>query len=1074
MDPRSGSGRQRWTLERRRKEPSLYDEWLNQEKPQQAPTPPPFRRDSEALLPLRQGSTTSVPFSAAGQRESSGTIRAVTPAESTDGDQSQDERAIVPEHETTSFERAFLPASSASSAAVPASPGPAATGPVVHDRAWERDVPVGPTSPPSSRNGSRVLRTLTRRSSKNNGPPASSFVAVGGRDAYDMARPRTRTLEDRTRREHSPSASTPVVKNRNRLGSVPTSSPPNYQGAEYLTSVPAATSPPSAPSIASLGMAMQSPGGDVSGRPSTSGDSSDTAVSLPSQLPSSSARRITHLMKTLNGQMGGTVQFRRGSSTTWNQSYCYVNEDSASLLYESKNNDGAHRTLVPELRGCFVRPYTESDIPYLEVTSPHSDLDVHIKVLTQADFEAWFAILLYWQSIDRNMEHSDAEIASSESIEEGTTASPPEPPPRLSSARHRERNGSRSERQQSVAHPTKEAPVIKIGKMIFWDTNIRYTNTATTITPVGQITATRPPAHRTHSYATRRWQRISGQLRENGELKLHADADNTLISVVQLSQLSRCAIQRLDPSVLENDFCIAIYPQYTSTGNDDQPNLHRPMFLSLESRVLYEVWFVLLRAFTIPQLYGPSSAAEGPQNGESDKEGLEEPVVTTTTDMFRVERSLNIRIIEAKMYAATAGGAAPESVANLGRNAPAAGKSEKHGHYAEVLLDDETRARTTVKFEAPTPLWAESFEFLDLPPVLTSANVVIKRRPPDGAITRDQPDSKPSPEAYGLTGDYNGGYTNLTFDTTVGKVEIYLQELEADKEVEKWWPITTAAGYHVGDCLIRARADEGVILMAYDYQPLSDLLHQFSNGLTLQIANLVNSDLKRLSDCLLNIYQVSGAASNWLMSLAEDEIDGIHKESAMQRLRFNRRLGSNEPSDPVNGSPSTDREQIVRDLNRNATLEANLLFRGNTLLTKSLDTHMRRVGKEYLEESLAAIMNQINEKDPDCEVDPNRVTSPQDLDRNWRRLLLFTQEVWKAIVGARAKCPLELRVIFRHIRACAEDRYGDFLRSVSYSSVSGFLFLRFFCPAVLNPKLFGLLKGNQPFARHSFAVSTNP
>lgn len=171
-------------------------------------------------------------------------------------------------------------------------------------------------------------------------------------------------------------------------------------------------------------------------------------------------------------------------------------------------------------------------------------------------------------------------------------------------------------------------------------------------------------------------------------------------------------------------------------------------------------------------------------------------------------------------------------------------------------------------------------------------------------------------------------------------------------------------------------------------------------------------------------------------------------------------MNSNESGDNAGtGVSHADRELLVRDMNKNAALEANLLFRGNTLLTKSLDSHMRRVGREYLEEALGARVREINEADPDCEVDPNRVSSSGDIDRNWRRLIGYTSDVWKSIVAAKAKCPIELRRIFRHVRACAEDRYGDFLRSVSFSSVSGFLFLRFFCPAVLNPKLFGLMKG---------------
>lgn len=152
---------------------------------------------------------------------------------------------------------------------------------------------------------------------------------------------------------------------------------------------------------------------------------------------------------------------------------------------------------------------------------------------------------------------------------------------------------------------------------------------------------------------------------------------------------------------------------------------------------------------------------------------------------------------------------------------------------------------------------------------------------------------------------------------------------------------------------------------------------------------------------------------------------------------------------------------IVRDLGRSATVEANLLFRGNSLLTKALDLHMRRLGKEYLEETIGERLREIDESDPECEVDPAKVQRQEDLDRNWKNLISLTTNVWKSIANSASKCPAELRFIFRHIRACAEDRYGDFLRSVTYSSVSGFLFLRFFCPAILNPKLFGLLKGTK-------------
>jgi hypothetical protein len=566
------------------------------------------------------------------------------------------------------------------------------------------------------------------------------------------------------------------------------------------------------------------------------------------------------------------------------------------------------------------------------------------------------------------------------------------------------------------------------------DTSVTYSNTGTP-----KSGSSRPQAYRVQSHGSRRWRRVSCTLRENGELKLYSDTDVTLVSVVQLSQLSRCAVQRLDPSVLDNEFCIAIYPQYTSTSTS--LSLLRPIFLSLESRVLYEVWIVLLRAFTIPQLYGPKQPALNEEGTLSPSFG--------THDMFRMERSLFVKVLEARLMPPVS----PKVADNSTPTRPSSSNMQAGGYYVEILLDGETRSRTMAKAEGNTPFWREEFEFLDLPAVLSTASLLLKKRPPHQMRSEKEfhPQISDASEA-------SGGYAGISFDQTIGKTDVYLDDLGPNQDVEKWWPLVNMYGNSVGEVLVKVSTEECVILMARDYVPMSELLHRFSNGLTLQLAQMMPGELKKLSECLLNVFQVSGRAGEWIMALVEEEIDGTLKETPASRLRFSKRLGSSDSNESQFGS-SSDRELFVRDMGNNAKLEANLLFRGNTLLTKSLDFHMKRLGKEYLEETLTEKLNEINEKDPECEVDPNKMASQHELDRNWRRLINITEDLWRAIYNSASRCPQELRLIFRHIRACAEDRYGDFLRTVKYSSVSGFLFLRFFVPAILNPKLFGLLKG---------------
>jgi hypothetical protein len=306
-----------------------------------------------------------------------------------------------------------------------------------------------------------------------------------------------------------------------------------------------------------------------------------------------------------------------------------------------------------------------------------------------------------------------------------------------------------------------------------------------------------------------------------------------------------------------------------------------------------------------------------------------------------------------------------------------------------------------------------------------------------------------------------------TSEVVFGTVEIPLDKLETGKDHEQWHQISDEKHEAVGQLLAKVHHDELVILPLQDYQALNDLLHDFDVGLTAQIALAIPSALRKLAETFLNIFQVSGQAIDWLKTLVEDEIDGIgHQTNSMRKLRLGRRLKSNESA-----TSASDRELLVRDMGKSLAGEANLLFRGNSLLTQSLDLHMRRLGKEYLEDILCDKIVEINDMNPDCEVDPSRIQNSEDLHQHWVQLLQLTSEVWGCIATSAARLPPELRQVLKYVRAVAEEHYGDFLRTVTYTSVSGFLFLRFICPAVLNPKLFGLLRDNpRPRAQRTLTL----
>ncbi|KAJ2965725.1 hypothetical protein NQ176_g10478 [Zarea fungicola] len=819
------------------------------------------------------------------------------------------------------------------------------------------------------------------------------------------ARPRTRTLDGALLAQR---ATLTPPEHRHRVGSVSASMPAAHGSSDeqkQASSVPAASNsvsyttpgvphrPLDIPSTPSSSSRDKKPSKRLLKYRQTSRPTSPIISPSPSvdslciPVSAEDPNNLISLMKTLCGRMRGEIEYQSEPGSAWYSGIAYIDEDSGSLMLDTNRSGSFHIAIVESLRGCTVVPaqITEGGRQCIELTTAAPS---HMLLLPTSpdDLELWLAALLSWQQLR----------PSPVKFSNGKPASPTAPfrPDLLPFSKAPDEGKPRN--------------IIKIDRLMLWDKGVAPNPRA-----AFQRSSTRDLWSPSAS-----WRRVPCILHDTGELTLMLETDSIILSHIDLTQLSRHAIQKLDRTVLDEEFCIAIFPTYAPKAS--RVSVFRPVYLALDSRIHFEVWFVLLRAYAVPDLF---------HLGDTDDEELIDIPDTdaeTEGEVFRMEKSVTVRITEAKIKARPAGleYILPEKPHKVEQD-PLIGN-----YLAEVILDGEVRARTTTKYMTKNPFWREDCEFIDLAPSVQELSVVLKR----------------------IDGTDGHGRASAPQELICGTVHIALDQLERGQSHEAWLQIRDETQQIIGSMLIRLSHDEHVALLTKEYEALSETLHRFPTGLTALISAALPGQLKQLSELFLNIFQASGAASEWLLALVEDEIDGPSSQTSMKKYRFSSRLKSNESIE----SPS-DRELIVRDMSKSLAGEANLLFRGNTLLTQSLESYMRRLGKEYLEEALRDKVFEINELNPDCEVDPSKLNGG-DLDQHWTQLLRLTTDIWQCIAQTANRMPPELRHILKYIRGVAEDRYGEFKRSATYTAVSGFLFLRFICPAILAPKLCGLLR----------------
>jgi hypothetical protein len=257
----------------------------------------------------------------------------------------------------------------------------------------------------------------------------------------------------------------------------------------------------------------------------------------------------------------------------------------------------------------------------------------------------------------------------------------------------------------------------------------------------------------------------------------------------------------------------------------------------------------------------------------------------------------------------------------------------------------------------------------------------------------------------------------------LGEVEILLKELDDPNKVKnKWWKLSPSREKSIGEVRLTLQFSSSTILPDTSYDNLLSLLLEEDMKLTKLFSTISTKKERRVADCLVKSFETRKTAVHFLKSIISDEI---------QR-----------------------------------TLDSRIIFRGNTVGTKSLDIYMRLTGMPYLQRVLKPIIAEIyaNIGKKSCEMDPQRVDQKDPekiLKKNKQTLQTYCQQIFDAIRTSLNICPMSFRNIFEHIQNELKKKFPND-ETAPYTGPSGFIFLRFFCPALLNLKAFGLVNDHPP------------
>ncbi|KAL6055862.1 Ras GTPase activating protein ira2 [Balamuthia mandrillaris] len=152
------------------------------------------------------------------------------------------------------------------------------------------------------------------------------------------------------------------------------------------------------------------------------------------------------------------------------------------------------------------------------------------------------------------------------------------------------------------------------------------------------------------------------------------------------------------------------------------------------------------------------------------------------------------------------------------------------------------------------------------------------------------------------------------------------------------------------------------------------------------------------------------------------------------------------------------------------------LFRANSISSKMFNCYARIVGIRFLWDIFAIPVTELDllakKQDEDFELegtsltttllgpvvmepDPTKIEEASDNQINTIQLWLIAQKMLNSLISRANALPREVGEVLRHVNEEVEQKFSD---SAAHKALGAFLFLRFICPSLMAPHVYGLLK----------------